>query len=844
MVAGAGVDESRAGRVSSSLSALPADTTSFVGRRRDVDRLRRRLADSRLLTLTGPGGIGKTRLAIEVARRSVRRFAGGTFFVELAGLREPGLLLPTIARAVGVGEFDGESTIAAIADRLGESGSLLILDNFEQIVSAGPDVGRLLAASPTLRVLVTSRIPTHLAGEKEFRVASLEIPDPGAPASPEVLGRVEALTLFVERARAIRPGFALTERSAQAIAQICRRLDGLPLAIELAAARTKVLSAEALLQRLERGLPALAVGPADAPERQRTVEATITWSYELLDFTERQTFGRLGVFVGGFDLTASEYVLAGSVDGPDADALDQLSRLVDHSLLQVDSDEDGEVRFRMLEPIRRFALDQLSVADSVSVQDRHLEWCIGLAEAVEGCGNEYTHGERMRRLVAERDNIRAALAHALERGDGDRLLRLAGALDRRFWLAIGDLDLSESRRWLEVGLELGVEARGRIRAGALQRLASTHALSSSRWRSALEEALAEYGRTGDEVGMAEAMCALGLTDVYRGDLTAADARLRRGLELARRAGAPLVLHADLRASLGLLAYRRRDEGLGRDEFEEALQLARTSGDAVSVATALGHLGRLAMTEADGERAQRLLAERVELARVIDDPELLTWALTDLASERVASGELDTARALVLEAAQASSRLNWWFEVMVLDALAQWLCAAGELDEAARCLSAADRTRPDTEMNWDPDRVSTRTVLADRTRSVMHRTAFDAAWDDARVMSRAAVMDRALTAMRAADIRQREATRRARGNGGLSPRELEVLGLIVDGRSDGEIAEELTISKKTASVHVAHIKDKLGAGSRVEIATEGIRLGLVHPLGLDRTDLDRVDPDRG
>ncbi|GAA1813809.1 LuxR C-terminal-related transcriptional regulator [Agromyces neolithicus] len=826
MVAGVGVGESRDGRASAGRSALPADTTSFVGRGREVDRVQRLLADSRLLTLTGPGGIGKTRLAIEAARRSPKRFVGGIFFVELAGLREPQLLLATIGRAIGVGEFDGSSTITAVAERLGRPETLLILDNFEHIVSASPDVARLLAASPTLRVLVTSRTPLHLAAEQEYLVSPLELAGPEAMVSTEIARGIESLALFAERARAVRPDFALTERSLHAIVEICRRLDGLPLAIELAAARMKVLSAEALLHRLDRRLPALATGPTDVPDRQRTVQATITWSYELLDRVEQHDLSRLGVFVGGFTLAAAADVLAGSADRPHADVLDQLSDLVDQSLLQVEPDESGSVRFGMLETIRQFALDQLTGAELMSVRDSHLDFHIGLAEVVE----RDEQAAQSHRLAVESDNIRAALAHALARGDGERLLRLGGALDRRFWLAIGDLDLSEARRWLEAGLVTGVDVFGRVRARALQRLASTHALSSERWLSALDEALSEYERAGDEDGMAETLCALGLTDVYRGDLATADERLQRGLALARRASAGIVLHVDLLTALGLLAYRRGDDGLGRDHFEVALRLARQSGDASRVATTLGHLGHLAMTEADAARAQQLLAESVELARTIGDPELLTSVLSELASARLASGELDTARLLVLDAAHLSRRLNWWFGVMVLDALAQWFFVVGDVEEAVRCLSAADRTRPDTEMNWDPERVSARNVLADRARSALHRAAFDAAWATAEVMSRSSVLDQAVSAMRATEVGSHEpAKHRARVHGALSARELEVLGLIADGRSDGEIATELYISKKTASVHVAHIKDKLGVGSRVEIATEGIRRGLVKPF---------------
>jgi ATP/maltotriose-dependent transcriptional regulator MalT len=281
-------------------------------------------------------------------------------------------------------------------------------------------------------------------------------------------------------------------------------------------------------------------------------------------------------------------------------------------------------------------------------------------------------------------------------------------------------------------------------------------------------------------------------------------------------------------SLGLLAYRRHDAGLGRAQFEEALALFRQAGDAWGMAMTLGHLGRLALTEDDTAHAHAALAENVDLARAIGDTELFAVALCELASARMASGQLDVARPLILDAARTSHRLNWWYQVRVLDAVAQWLFAAGEVKEAVHCLSAAERTHPDTEMTWDPDRVAARRGLIERAKKALHRSAFDLAWAAGQAQSLVSVLDQGLRAMEATDVQAAIPTNaRARGSRDLSPRELEVLTLVADGRSDGEIATELFISKKTASVHVAHIKDKLGVETRIEIAMAGIRLGLVN-----------------
>jgi predicted ATPase/class 3 adenylate cyclase/DNA-binding CsgD family transcriptional regulator len=813
---------------------LPQPLTTFVGRVRDVDRIKRLLADTRLLTLTGPGGIGKTRLAIEAARGSPRRFVGGTFFVELAGLRDPELLLATIARALGIDYLDGGPAIEVLSERLGSSETLLVLDNFEHISTAGPAVSELLAANPTLRVAVTSRTPLHLAGEQEYPVAPLELPDPARSISPDELHAIESIALFVERAKSVRPAFPLTESSLQAIAEICRRLDGLPLAIELAAARTKVISAEALLVRLEHRLPALASGPADAPDRQRTVQATINWSYELLGSSDRRTFARLGIFVGGFSLAAAAEMLRPEGNQPEVDVLEPLSDLVDNSLLYVDQDVAGEPRFRMLEPIREFALTQLSAAEVGELRGRHLAYFVGVAEAEQAHERGADQGAWIARLVADRDNIRAALAYALEQHDGERLLRLAGALERRFWLASGDLDLAESRRWLDAALAIEPAASAGARALVLLRLAETNALPSARIFSVLEEALAEYSRAGDEAGMTEALCALGSMAIYAGDLTAAEAHLTRGLTLARRVGAQPERLVELLVSLGLLEYRRREPGLGRAQFEEALVIARQAADASGMAMTLGHLGRLALSEGDTAGAHASFAENVDLARAIGDTEQLGMALCDLASARIASGELEVARRLILEAAHTSRRLNWWYQVRVLDAVAQWLFAVGSVDEAVAYLSAADRTRPGTEMDWDPDRVATRDGLVGRASKVLHRSAFDAAWATGQTLSLSAVLERGVTSMETTVVNAGVTSARGpRGRRDLSPRELEVFALVADGRSDGEIAAELFISKKTASAHVAHIKNKLGVESRVEIAVAALRAGLVEPLAVER-----------
>jgi predicted ATPase/DNA-binding CsgD family transcriptional regulator len=823
---------------SSRSSRLPLSLTPLVGREHEVATLVAllRREEVRLLTLTGPGGIGKTRLALEAARRSARRFTGGLFAVELAAVRDPDQVLPTIAAALGVGELHEAFILEALSQRFGESETLLVLDNFEHLLPASDAVRALLASSRTLRVLVTSRIPLHLAGEQEYAVGPLERPTPGL--SGRRLRQVESVALFLERRRAVRPDRDPSDAELEAIAEICRRLDGLPLAIELCAAQTKILAPVALLERMGSRLPALAEGPADAPDRQRTVAATIAWSHDLLEASERRAFARLGIFIGGFGPAAASDVLADAGQGTGDDSLPALSRLVDHSLVQVDSETGGQPRFRMLEPIREFALGQLSASDLDALRDRHLTHFMAFAEAEQANERGEDQAGWISRVVAERDNIRAGLSHALSRSDGVRLLRLAAALERRFWLASGDLSLWENRRWLETGLALGGPVPAELRGKALQRLAQTHAVAADRMVGALQEAVVEYERAGNEAGMSETLAMLGEVQIYRGELDAANRSLHRGVELARRIGAGPQRLVELMVPIGILAYRRRAPGLGREQFEEALALARGAGDAWGVAKTLGHLGRLALTEGDIDQARACFEENLAVARRVGDREQVVMALCSLASAGVASSEMDASRPQITEAAVAAEKLNWWYQVRVLDVMAEWLVAVGCVEEAVPCLAAADRTKRDTEMDWDPDRVATRAALIEQARKILQRSTFESAWDAGQNASLVAILEHAGKVLEGVDFGARAAALTRTGDPLLSARERQVLALVADGRSDGEIADELFISKKTASVHVAHIKDKLGVDSRVEIALAGIRLGLTAPAAAERAPRPR------
>ena len=432
-------------------ATLPAPPTPLVGRAGEVATvcglLRR--AEVRLLTLTGSGGVGKTHLALQVAETLGDRYPDGVVFVDLAPLRDPGLVASTIARALGVKEAGGRPLLETLITQLRTRRVLLLLDNCEHLLAAAPQVGELLAACCGLTVLATSRAALHLRGEHEVAVPPLALPDPAQGADPAALARVAAVALFVERVQAVQPAFQLTAANAPAVAEICRRLDGLPLAIELAAAYSKVLAPPALLAHVERRRLLLTGGTRDAPARQQTLRATIAWSYGLLEAAEQALFGRLAVFVGGCTLEASEAVCTADGALP-IDAQRGLAALVDKSLLRVTEGTDAEPRFSMLETIREYALEQLAASGQAeTLRRQHAAYFLALAEAIVPQLIEPQEARWLARLEEEHDNLRAALQWFVDHDETEKAARLAAAL-RWFWDTHGHVGAMEGRAtWLQ-----------------------------------------------------------------------------------------------------------------------------------------------------------------------------------------------------------------------------------------------------------------------------------------------------------------------------------------------------------------------------------------------------------
>ena len=615
---------------------LPAPATAFIGRELEVREVCSLLRnDARLLTLTGPGGIGKTRLAIEAAGALADRFPDGVFFVDLASTLEAALVAPTIAHALGLREAGESEPVDALAEHLRERRLLLVLDNFEQIEASAPLVGDLLRASQGLKALVTSRSPLRLYGESEYVVPPLSLP--ARSSADQRADESEAVALFVARARAARRGF---EPTAPAIHEICIRLDGLPLALELAAARTRELSPERMLEALPQRLELASEGPRDVPARQRTLRATLDWSHNLLEEREQTCFARLAVFAGGWTSEA-----AAAVAGADAEVL---RALVDKSLL-VEADRET-ARFAMLETIREFAAERLNVlAGADDLRQRHAEHFCAMAEQVE---REFVDGiddpRPLDRLEQEHDNLRAALGWLEATGQADMELGFASAL-KLFWWVRGHL--SEGRRWLEEALEHAelqppLRAKGLAAAGVLAYKQADYDRAKKLWEASLEL----HRSLGDTSGVAQTLAELGGVAAAEGEYDEATVLYEQSRDLYRELRDEVSLGTVL-ANLGDIALNRGDYDAAADQCEEALALQRELGDKEGPAISLFNLSRAELGRGRDSEAAAALAESLDLAQAIGYRELIAYGLEGIAGMAAASGTSADGAARITGAAQ-------------------------------------------------------------------------------------------------------------------------------------------------------------------------------------------------
>jgi non-specific serine/threonine protein kinase len=644
---------------------LPLPPATIVGRQREVTATTQLLLqpEVRLLTLTGPGGVGKTRLALEAAARVAERFPDGVTFVDLAPVSEPEMVLPAIARTLGARDPAGAPAIEQLMAALREAQSLIVLDNLEHLVAAAPELARLLERCPGLTILATSRQPLRLRAEREYPVQPLSLPDlQNLPALDE-LARIPAIDLFLQRAEAVRPSFALTTENAGAVAELAVRLDGLPLAIELAAARVRVLAPRELLERLDRRLPLLTGGAQDLPTRHQTLRAAIAWSHDLLSPEERRLFRRLAVFSGGFSLQAAEF-MAGDNDTAShssSDALEIVSSLVDKNLFRAidrpDSDAGQDLtRFTMLETIREYGLERLQESgEAPDARDRHAAWCLGFVDEATAqlMGAEQTRW--FARLTAEHDNIRAALAWAVEIGDAETALRISGELTR-FWVT--EAHLAEGRQWTEEALALdGGEpslqrAKALLGAGVLAFFRGDYTASEAFTSGALED----YQAIGDMTGIASSYGNLGLVADAGEDYPLAVERYERALAIFRELDDRVHIGYML-GNLGLIAYFQGDYNRAQPLMEESIVLAEQRGDRNGVAISLGNLGLVAIARGDYERADAIQQEVLQMRKVVTNRSHVAASLDKCAVIAAARGQAERAASLFGAAAGLRAELG-------------------------------------------------------------------------------------------------------------------------------------------------------------------------------------------
>jgi predicted ATPase/DNA-binding CsgD family transcriptional regulator len=769
----------------SSFDSLPIPLTPLMGREPEVEAIHALLLqrDVRLLTLTGPGGVGKTRLALQIAANLANEFEDGVIHVSLAPIRDPTLVLPAIAQASGLLETGGATLHERLVAILGPRHTLLLLDNVEQVLESVPSVTRLLTACPRLSVLATSRIPLRASGEHVFDVPPLALP--GSTASPIELATAPeaAVRLFVTRAQAARRDFALRVDNAEVVAAICRRVDGLPLAVELAAAQVRALPLPALLTRLEQRLPVLTGGPRDAPERQQAMRDAIAWSYDLLSAWEQQLFRRLAVFVGGFDLAAAEAVISTVGDSGNSVA-DGIFALVDASLLRPDEQPDGTPRFVMLETIREYGAELLAASgEEATLRDAHAAWCLRLAEEAEQHWLAATRRLWASRLEIDYANLRAALTW-FEQRSIEAGLRLARTLHWFWWT---QAHAAEGRAWLERALSREEPIEPRVRSGALVAAGALAAIHEDVDRAT---ALLAEGETiakaiGDRDGMITALSWRAVVAEVQGDLAAVVALTEAELVLARESGDPSMIALAL-LNTAEAAYNAGDASGAATRWEASLPLARANGATFVLALGLPVLAEVRLAEGEADQALAMCQEALLLSEDFG-PATAANALTGFAGVAAARGEPIRAARLLGAVQTVSERLGWR--------------RAPALGQHQRVVAAV--------------------------RARLDEPAFAAAWKAGRELSFPEATAEALAMGASVGVGASHPSLPAPANpAGLTVRERDILRLVVAGKSNPEIGALLFISHRTAATHLRNIYDKLGVSGRAEAISVAIRRELV------------------
>jgi predicted ATPase/DNA-binding CsgD family transcriptional regulator len=770
----------------------------LIGREREVAAIEAclRRADVRVLVLTGPGGIGKTRLVLHVAETMRQAFHDGVRVVPLAAVHMPVDVLLVIAEEMQIREISGHRLSDTLADALRDRHLLLVLDNFEQVTEAAPLITDLLVRCPRLKALVTSRVPLGVYGEQVYPVSPLTLPaaEMLAPGTAVTMSRIAgsaAVRLFVERARAMRPDFALTDENAPAVSTICHRLDGVPLAIELAAARIGALSPDELAARLERRLPLLTGGPRDRPARFRTMRDSIAWSHELLEPAQKALFRGLAIFVGGFTLAAAEAVKGSATSASETglSLLDGVSSLVGQSLIQRHEGPGADSRFIMLETIREFAQEQLLASgEADDLARRHAAYFLTLVERAEPELTGPAQVEWLERLEADHANLRAAFGWLCGQASGAAALRFAKAV-WRFGYTRGYTN--EVRHWLEAALALDLMPSV-VRAAALNGagiLATTQG-DLARAEQAHLEAQALADRFGDRQTRAAARNGLGDVATARGQLDDAIACYESAQNGYHDAGDQRGIAGTL-TNLGNVYWDRGDRERAATLHQQALDLYQTIGERRGVAWSLGNLGRLAIEGGNAEVALPYLRDGLAEYRALSD------------------------RTGIAE---------------VVEGMAELTAIRGDPGRGATLLGAASALRAAAGA---PVALNDRPHYEEVLRSIRRQLgpAFDGCWQTGRALS----LDEASALVDDQDSDQRPELRPVVASGerpqavaklDLTPRQLDVLRLLVEGKPDAEIAKDLFIGTRTVQTHLANLYTKLGVNSRAAAAAHAVREHLI------------------
>jgi predicted ATPase/class 3 adenylate cyclase len=626
---------------------LPRLLTSFIGRDREMDEIKRLLSEHRLVTLTGAGGCGKTRLALQVAADRADTYRDGVWLVELAALSDPALVPQALASVLHVREQQGRTLLTTLTEHLASRELLAVLDNCEHVIRACAHLTEaLLHSTRALTILTTSREPLGIPGERTYRIPSLSLPDLDRMPTLDRLSEFDAVRLFIDRAAATSPSFRVTRDTAPLVAHICHRLDGIPLAIELAAARVKVLTLNEIALRLNDRFRLLSAGSRTAIPRQQTLRAAMDWSYALLSEGERLLAGRLSVFAGGWTLDAAETICAG--DGIDeSEVLDLLTQLVDKSLVVTD-ESPGGARFHMLETVRQYSRDRLlETRQDQVIRTRHRDWVLAVAEQAEAGLRGPAQAEWLARIEIEHDNIRAALEWCLAHpAAAEAGMRLAAAMGR-FWWMRGHL--SEARRWLEGLLTIPGDSSSESRARTLLE-AGRVAFTQSDYAAAgryFEQSLTAFRMLEDRSGIVDSLNMLGLLSWVTSEYGTARMHFQAGLPLARALD-DLRRVTVLLSNLGLVEAAQGDYDAATSRHQESLEILRSLGDTHGVAIALNNLGLVAAAQGRWAAAQQLFEESLRIRRDLDDRHHQMYSLNNLAAVNLRHGDDQRAGALVEE----------------------------------------------------------------------------------------------------------------------------------------------------------------------------------------------------